>query len=160
MMKKIVLGFFLMLVLLFGLYYAKNKFYPVTPEENPTTAFEDQFFSYQKDNLSPACPADSAIFCAVDQAVKCTLNPDFEGCRATKLPKFIFMEDESLGRPTEISFKIVKLKPISADLVEIHTQSTCNGNWFGLCQGYVIYVLVPTTKEGEWRVKDVYAMTE
>lgn len=160
-MKKIVLGFFLMLILLFGLYFVKNKFYPFTPEKAPAPVLEDQVFSYQKDNLSPACPAESAMICALDQAVKCTLNPDFDGCQKAKLPKFIFMEDESLGRPTEMSFKIVKIKPISTDLVEIHTQSTCNGNWFGLCQGYVIYVLVPTQNEGEeWRVKDIYAMTE
>ena len=96
--------------------------------------------------------------CAVEFAVKCSINPDFEGCRQSKLPKFIFMEDPSLGRPTEISFKISKIKPISADLVEIYTESTCNGNWFGLCQGNIIYIVVPT--ENAWRVKDIYAVEQ
>ena len=99
---------------------------------------------------------NSAMACAVEFTVKCTLNPAFEGCKTSKLPKFIFMEDESLKRPTEISFKIAKIKPINADLVEIHTDSTCNGNWFGLCNGRVIYVLVPDGNG--WRTKDIYAI--
>ena len=53
-------------------------------------------------------------------------------------------------------FKIHKIKPVAADMVEIHTDSTCNGNWFGLCQGNIIYVLVPNGDS--WRVKDIYAI--
>ena len=68
------------------------------------------------------------------------------------------MSDESLKRPTEISYKLHKMKPIAADLIEVHTDSTCNGNWFGLCQGRVIYVLVPDNDS--WRVKDIYAIED
>ena len=122
----------------------------------PKAAIEDIVFEYKKDSLSSDCNQESKMLCAVEFATKCTIDPDFTGCKESKLPKFIFMNDESLKRPTEISFKVHKIKPISADLVEIHTNSVCNGNWFGLCQGRVIYVVVP---DGEsWRVKDIYAI--
>ncbi len=130
---------------------------PVEP--SPTvTAFEDKVYTYNSENLPQNCNINSSMACAVEFAVKCSINPDFEGCRQSKLPKFIFMEDPSLGRPTEISFKISKIKPISADLVEMYTESTCNGNWFGLCNGNIIYVLVPN--EDAWRVKDIYAIEQ
>lgn len=124
--------------------------------QEPKVALEDKTFSYTSENLKVGCDEDSKMICAVELAVKCTLNPDFEECADTKLPRFIFMSDEGLNRPTELSFKIHKIKPIASDLVEIHTNSTCNGNWFGLCQGRVIYVLVP--QENSWRVKDIYAI--
>ena len=126
--------------------------------KTPKTAIEDVVFKYEKNSLTTDCNQDSKMLCAVDFATKCTINPDFDGCKESRLPKFIFMNDENLKRPTEISFKVHKIKPISADLVEIHTNSTCNGNWFGLCQGRVIYVVVP---DGEsWRVKDIYAIED
>ncbi|MBQ8870668.1 MAG: hypothetical protein IJ019_04760 [Alphaproteobacteria bacterium] len=126
--------------------------------QNKDIAIEDMVFEYKKDNLKTDCKQDSKMLCAVDFAVKCTINPEFEGCKESKLPKFIFMSDESLKRPTEISYKLHKMKPIAADLVEVHTDSTCNGNWFGLCQGRVIYVLVPYNDS--WRVKDIYAIED
>lgn len=130
---------------------------PVAPSPS-ATAFEDKVYTYNLENLPQNCNINSSMACAVEFAVKCSINPDFEGCRQSKLPKFIFMEDPSLGRPTEISFKISKIKPISADLVEMYTESTCNGNWFGLCNGNIIYVLVPN--EDAWRVKDIYAIEQ
>lgn len=157
MVKKLVFAFIIGLFVLFGLYVLKNEFSTRETSESGAPSVEETF-SYQVENLSASCPSDSAMICAVDKAVKCTLNPDFDNCRTSRLPKFIFMEDESLDRPTEMTFRVLKLKPLSTDLVEIHTQSTCNGNWFGLCQGYVIYVLVP--QEEGWRVKDIYAMSE
>lgn len=162
MWKKIVIAVILVIAIVCGLYWFKDHFanrsksnaVPV-PVVTPTT-FDDREYFYNLDNLDAECQLNSEMACAVDFTVKCTLNPDYDGCRQSKLPKFIFMEDEALQRPTQMSFKISKIKPIAADLVEIHTKSTCNGNWFGLCQGNVIYVLVPD--EQSWRVKDIYAI--
>ena len=119
---------------------------------------EEKQFTYNKGALNADCGEESEMFCAVDFAVKCTIDPEFEGCKDSKLPKFIFMNDTSLERPTEISFKIHKIKPISADLIEMHTDSACDGVWFGLCKGRVIYVLVPDNDS--WRVKDIYAIED
>ena len=57
---------------------------------------------------------------------------------------------------TELTFEILKIKPIDANTVEIYTKGTCNGNWFGLCNGNIIYVL--SNKSGSWVVKDIYAL--
>jgi len=40
-------------------------------------------------------------------------------------------------------------------MIEVYTQGSCNGMWFGLCEGNIIYVL--SNKNGFWAVKDVYA---
>lgn len=159
MLKKILISFVLVIVVLSGLYWLKtsNNVRPQSqPTQQPVTAFEDKVYEYNAESLSDNCNLNSKMACAVDFAIKCTLNPNYSGCHEAKLPRFIFMEDENLQRPTKISFKISKIKPISSDLVELHTDSTCNGNWFGLCQGRVIYVLVPLN-DG-WRVKDIYAI--
>lgn len=162
MWKKILLSLVFVIAILSGLYSYRNHFYqqPETVQE-PTAApsqpsFEDKDFAYNVQNLPEKCQLNSAMGCAVEFAVKCTLNPNYTGCRQSKLPKFIFMDDETLQRPTEMTFKINKIKPIAPDLIEIYTQSTCNGNWFGLCQGRIIYVLVP--EASGWRVKDIYAI--
>ena len=169
MLKKFFI--FLVLVAIAGgsAFYFANTKTKVQPQPQPEktvqpvieskkVALEDREFIYNKDNLDLSCSEDSQMLCAVDFAVKCTINPEVEACKSSKLPKFIFMSDASLERPTEISFKVHKIKPISTDLVEIHTNSTCNGVWFGLCKGRVIYVLVP---DGEaWRVKDIYAIED
>lgn len=162
MWKKILISAILIIAILAGLYWLKNNY----QNKRETTAapssaaasvsFEDKVYTYDVSALPESCQLNSEMACAVEFAVKCTLNPDFTGCRQSKLPKFIFMDDESLDRPTQMSFKIRKIKPVAADMVEIHTDGTCNGNWFGLCQGNIIYVLVP---DGEsWRVKDIYAI--
>ncbi len=161
MSKKILISFVLMLLILVGLYTWKTKTSAPVILNNETPKigslnFEDKLYSYQAEKLETGCHLNSSMACAVDFAIKCTLNPDYENCRDSKLPKFIFMSDESLKRPTEMSFKIAKIKPINSNLVEIHTDSTCNGNWFGLCQGRIIYVLVPDGDD--WRVKDIYAI--
>ncbi len=162
MLKKIFALTITLICILAGYYWfvimvsgTSATLKPVTPS---VTSFEDKVYTYNHENLPQNCNINSSMACAVEFAVKCSINPDFEGCRQSKLPKFIFMEDPSLGRPTEISFKISKIKPISADLVEIYTESTCNGNWFGLCQGNIIYIVVPT--ENAWRVKDIYAVEQ
>ncbi len=161
MIKKILISFVLVLLILTGLYTWKTKTSKPLVSSNSAAIssenFEDKQFNYQNNKLSSSCKLGSEMACAVDFAVKCTLNPDYEGCRESKLPKFIFMTDEALERPTEMTFKIAKIKPIHPDLVEVHTDSTCNGKWFGLCQGRIIYVLVPSENNG-WRVKDIYAI--
>lgn len=88
--------------------------------------------------------------------LKCTINHKLPECDPKKLPKFTFMEDESLQRPSQASFQIVKLKPIDAHTVEVYTKSDCNGVWFGLCKGNIIYVL--NNRSGNWTVKDIYAL--
>lgn len=158
MFKKIFVSLLLVIAILSCFYWFKT-FYMKSGKpdaEVGQAAYKETVAVYDVNNLEEGCSLNSEMACAVDFAVKCTLNPQYNGCVSSKLPRFIFMEDQNLERPTEMSFKIVKIKPISADLVEIHTDSDCNGNWFGLCRGRVIYVLVP---EGQtWRVKDIYAM--
>mgnify|MGYP007069884706 CR=1 FL=1 len=117
----------------------------------------EQVFSFNKDNLPENCTLDDGQFCAVEKAVKCTLNPDFADCAKSDLPKFIFMQDPSVERPTEMNYKIVDRKSIGNNSVEIYTESTCNGNWFGLCQGTIIYVL-GQKPENVWYLKDIYAI--
>lgn len=160
MWKKIIISLVLILLILSGLYWYKTTAYKTAENKAPVqteeSLFEDRPYTYDVNSIKEGCDLNSEMACAVDFTVKCTLNPDHKGCRESKLPRFIFMEDENLNRPTEMSFKIVKIKPINADLVELHTDSVCNGNWFGLCQGRVIYVLVPSGES--WRVKDIYAI--
>lgn len=92
----------------------------------------------------------------MESMAKCTIDPGRADCDRSKMPDFVFMNDESLQRPTEMSFRVYKLKPLNDGSVEAYTESTCNGNWFGLCQGNVIYVLSPNGND--WKVKDVYAL--
>lgn len=162
MFKKIFISFFFVVLILGALYTWRTEtvipaFTSKTNVSVSSDTFEDKIYTYKNDKLSKTCDLNSNMACAVDFAVKCTLNPEHEGCRDSKLPKFIFMTDESLERPTEMTFKVVQIKPINADLIEVHTDSTCNGKWFGLCQGRIIYVLVPTENKN-WRVKDIYAI--
>ena len=161
MYKKILFSFLLMMLILVSLYTWKTKTSEpiIMSDEKPaitTKTFDDKVYTYHADALTESCNLHSPMACAVEYAIKCTLDPDYTDCRDSKLPKFIFMTDEALQRPTEMSFKIAKIKPINTDLIEIHTDSTCNGNWFGLCQGRIIYVLVPSGES--WRVKDIYAI--
>ena len=118
--------------------------------------FEDIVYSYDIKNLPQGCDKGSDMVCAIELQVKCTINPKLAECDAKKLPRFTFMEDESLQRPTQSSFQIVKLKPIDATTVEVYTKSECNGVWFGLCKGNIVYVL--SNAKGAWVVKDLYAL--
>ncbi len=120
--------------------------------------YDKKVFSYQLGELQDGCPVNSAMICAINQAAKCTINPKHKDCDKQLLPSFIFMEDESLQRPTEMSFRVYKLKPINGGLVEVYTESMCNGGWFGLCKGTIIYVLAP---QGEnWKVDNIYAVAQ
>lgn len=161
MYTKRIIAFVLTIAILVCLYAFKTKTSApiIMTDATPaigTKTFDNKVYKYTADHLKEKCSLSSPMICAVELAVKCTLNPDFNGCADAKLPKFIFMTDENLDRPSEMSFKVAKIKPINADLIEIHTDSTCNGNWFGLCNGRIIYVLVPSGNA--WRVKDIYAI--
>ena len=68
----------------------------------------------------------------------------------------IFAEDDVEGRPSEQSFKILKYKPIDSHTIEVYTEGQCDHNWFGACQGNVIYVM--DNSGGQWRVKEIYAV--
>lgn len=117
----------------------------------------EQLFEFNQSNLPEECALDDAMFCAVETAVKCTINPTLEFCSQADLPKFLFMQDPGLDRPTEMSYKIIDKKALNNDTTEIYTESNCNGNWFGLCQGTIIYVMAQKP-ENVWYVKDIYAI--
>ena len=119
---------------------------------------KETIFAFELNTLKPGCDSQSGIVCAINDAVKCTINPHFSDCAANKdyMPSFIFMEDESLKRPTKQSYQISKLKPLPDGTIEVYTQSHCNGNWFGLCNGNIIFVM--ENKNGRWGVKDLYAL--
>lgn len=119
---------------------------------------KNTIFSFDINTLQDGCNSSSQIICAINYSIKCTINPDFKECQKNKafMPNFIFMKDESLKRPTSQSYKITKIKPLSNGTIEIYTQSTCNGNWFGLCNGNIIYIM--DFQHNQWIVKDIYAI--
>lgn len=127
----------------------------ISLNQAPIFDFADKTFSFQKDSLPDNCPESSEVVCAVNQTAICTISPYQTQCDKALMPSFIFMEDESLDRPTQISYKIIELKPLAGGQLEVHTDSTCNGNWFGLCDGRIIYVMAQ--QNGKWIVKDIYA---
>ncbi len=164
MLKKIIVIVLLLALLCFSfsLIFKTKSNLPVVIEESETAAVEEQnlpdtLFAFSAADLNENCVSDEAMFCAVETAVKCTLNPEFAPCAKANLPKFIFMTDSSLDRPTEMSYKIIDKKSLSNDTVEIYTESNCNGGWLGLCQGTIIYVLAPKP-ENQWYVKEIYAI--
>lgn len=115
-------------------------------------------FSFDVNSLKTGCDYDSELVCTINNAVKCTLNPLFKECEKLKdrLPAFVFMQDENLQRPTFQSYKINKLTPREDGAIEVYTQSTCNGNWFGLCNGNIVYVM--KSIDSKWYIKDMYAL--
>ena len=121
----------------------------------------DEMHVYNAENLSEACASDDEIFCAVEKVIKCTMKPDMDGCRKSVVPAFVIADAEDMERPTEMSFKIVKIKPIpeSSD-ISVYTESDCNAMWFGLCKGMVVYSLSPKDNEGSWRVNNIFALEQ
>lgn len=115
-------------------------------------------FSFDINNLKTGCDYDSDLICTINNSIKCTLNPNFEECQKLKdtMPSFVFMQDESLQRPTFQSYRITKLTPREDGAVEVHTQSSCNGNWFGLCNGNIIYIM--KNIDSKWYIKDMYSL--
>ena len=132
-----------------------------TAEQTPQAAQsldKETVFSFDINNLQPGCNCSSEIVCTINTAVKCIINPEFSECDDNKenMPGFVFMQDETLQRPTFQSYKITKLVPRTDGAVEVYTQSSCNGNWFGLCNGNIIYVM--KNINSRWRIIDMYAL--
>lgn len=127
-------------------------------KEAEKTINKNSVFSFDINNLKEGCSDDSDMICTINVAVKCILNPSFSECIKTKefLPSFIFMQDENLKRPTFQSYKITKLSPRNDGNVEVYTQSSCNGNWFGLCNGNIVYVM--KNINSKWTITDIYAI--
>lgn len=125
----------------------------------PAPAFSDaETYTVSATNLSPDCKEDSEIVCAINLSLKCTVNPSFSECSENKayMPEFIFMQDDNLRRPTTVTYRINKLKPLEDGSIEVYTVSTCDGVWFGLCNGNIIYTM--ENLNGRWAVKDLYAV--
>jgi hypothetical protein len=117
----------------------------------------DSVHSYSANDIKSGCEAEDKIFCAIERTVKCTLAPELEGCVANVVPSFVIGKVEEEVRPTEISFAITKIKPITGtNDISVYTKSDCNASWFGLCKGNVIYSL--SNKDGEWVVTNIYAL--
>ncbi len=142
---------------------SKNETEQTTNQEQTKTNYQttidkETIFSFDINTLKTGCNSDSQIICSINNSIKCTINPFFEECQNNKsfMPNFIFMQDESLKRPTSQSYKITKIKPLNDGTIEVYTQSTCNGNWFGLCNGNIIYVMY--TQNNQWIIKDIYAI--
>lgn len=116
----------------------------------------DSVHSYNVSDVKIGCEATDKIFCAIEKTVKCTLAPELDGCKEG-VPSFVIGKTDANVRPTEISFEITKIKPISgSDDISVYTKSDCNASWFGLCKGTVIYSLA--NKDGNWIVNNIYAL--
>ena len=163
MTKKLIVILCMLILLVFSIYLVtKTKDADRTVAEESVIEIEtpklpEQTFSFEKDSLNQNCSIDDSMFCAIETAVKCTINPEFTPCAKADLPKFIFMTEPGLDRPTEMNYKIVDKKILGNGTTEIYTESNCNGNWFGLCQGTIIYVMAQKP-ENVWYVKDIYGI--
>ncbi len=117
----------------------------------------DSVHSYTVADLRSGCDVDDKIFCAVELAVKCTLEPTLAGCVKERIPNFILVRPDITDRPKEMSFAITKIKPSAngGDMF-VYTNSSCDAVWFGLCEGTVVYSLAKS--EGEWGVNNIYAL--
>ena len=165
MLKKTftILGFILIFAMAASLiFYMQRK---ATLSETDTaknisqSANLDIQHTYTADTLQAECQSDSDILCAIERTVKCTINPELETCDKDLVPAFVIGKVEDTERPTEISFRITKIKPIpeSTD-ISVYTQSDCNALWFGLCKGIVVYSLSP--KNNNWAVTNIFALEE
>ena len=123
------------------------------------SADTDTTHTYTAETLQSECTSDSNIFCAIERTVKCTINPELEICDKNYVPAFVIGKAEDTERPTEISFRITKIKPIpETSDISVYTQSDCNALWFGLCKGTVVYSL--TTKNDDWVVTNIFALED
>lgn len=121
----------------------------------------DEMQVYNAESLSDACSAEDGIFCAVEKVIKCTMKPNMEGCNKKVVPAFVIADAEEMERPTEMSFRIVKIKPVpeSSD-ISVYTESDCNAMWFGLCKGTVVYSLSPKDSDDGWVVNNIFALEQ
>ncbi len=155
-MKKVLLFAFSLVIL--AACSPKEETQSPVPQPQIDADISETVYSFDLNTLTAGCNENSEIVCAINTSIKCTINPQFADCAEAKdiMPKFIFMDDENLQRPTSQSYKITKIKPLSDGNIEVYTQSTCNGNWFGLCNGNIIYIM--NNAKGKWIVKEIYAI--
>lgn len=113
-------------------------------------------YTFNAQNATALCEDSADMNCMVENAVKCTINPDIDGCSSANLPSYIFMKTPSVERPTEISYKIVEKKIRPNNTAEVYTESSCNESWFGICEGTIVYVLHKIGNQ--WTVRDIYAI--
>lgn len=156
MKKRILITFSFVLVFALGVYslfYMKGKPEPVLNEQN----FNEELHLYKASDLNSGCASDDKIFCAIERTVKCTMAPEFDECDKKYVPSFVLGKIKDVVRPTEMSFQIVKIKPIAGEKdIAVYTKSDCDTMWFGLCKGTVVYSLSP---KGEgWAVTNIYAL--
>lgn len=157
-MKKLLILCAVLLSISACLKKEENK-QEITKQPAPVEEIDkNTVFSFDINTLNEECENSSQMICAINLSIKCTINPELTECTKSKhmMPNFIFMQDESLKRPTSQSYKITKLKPLADGTIEVFTQSTCNGNWFGLCNGNIVYVM--DFQNNQWIVKDLYAI--
>lgn len=166
MWKKLVVIVLMLALFAWSLTLIKKQ----KPEAVQTTAEEETeqvvqieeqlpetVYSFNAQNVTEECSEDvNDMLCTVERAVKCTLKPDLDICKKLNLPTFIFMTDPTVERPTEMNYKFINKKVLPNGTTEIYTESSCNGGWFDLCQGTIIYVLGQNS--GTWYVKDIYAI--
>ncbi|MBO5037930.1 MAG: hypothetical protein J6C85_00525 [Alphaproteobacteria bacterium] len=156
MNKRILITFGFVLVFAlgaYGLFYIEGRPEPVLDEQH----FNEEVHTYKADDLNSGCAGEDKIFCAIERTVKCTMAPEFEGCDKKYVPSFVLGKTKDVVRPTEMSFKIIKIKPIIGEKdIAVYTQSDCDTMWFGLCKGTVVYSLSP--KGDGWAVTNIYAL--
>ncbi len=145
-------------LLITSCFKKEEKQQETTTQAKIDVDISEKVYSFDLNTLTSGCDESSEIICAINTSIKCTINPEFSDCEQAKnaMPKFVFLNDENLQRPTSQSYKVNKLKPLPDGTVEVYTQSTCNGNWFGLCNGNIIYIM--TNKNNTWIVKEIYAI--
>ena len=146
---------------LWALYAMKGAEAPVLePAAQKVTveqSVSDSVHSYNLAELADGCSADDGVFCAIELAVKCTMNPDMAGCDKGTVPGFVLGKTEETPRPTEIAFTITKIKPVPGNSkISVYTTSDCDAVWFGLCKGTVIYSL--KQEGGRWVVDNIFAL--
>ena len=124
--------------------------------EIPEVQSMGTLFEFDKNNAQTACSNPSQLVCAIEDTIKCAINPKQSFCQKGKMPDFVFMEDENIIRPQTFSYKITKIKALDKDSAEVFTEGKCDGNWFGLCRGNIIYVL--KLQKDTWVVKELYAI--
>ena len=137
----------------------ENEKFVAEMQSDGTSSFDaESVHVYKAENLEPGCSATDKIFCAIERTVKCTISPELADCDKDLVPAFILGKTEDVERPTEISFKFSKIKPIAdSNDISIYTQSDCNAMWFGLCKGTVVYTLT-SKNNGKWAVSNIFAL--
>lgn len=161
MRRVVILGAFtgIFALALYSIFVLRGKSTPVLeqPVLTEQKVISDSVHSYTAADIKGGCSAEDKIFCAVELAVKCTLTPEIDGCAKESVPAFILGRPDVTERPTEMSFAITKIKPITGSSeIYVYTNSSCNAVWFGLCQGTVVYALSPAANS--WTVTNIYAL--